>query len=211
MGVIKQGLLGGFSNKVGPVVGTSWKGIAVVKSKPISVANPRTTPQINQRTKFAAVVAFASTINSAIIKPLWDRFAQRKSGNNAFVQANIDFFNNSGVLSAPESLKISEGKIAATAITSANADISASEVLISWSTNLTNPFQAADDVAYAVAYNATTGKIAVQTNLVVRDDGITNVTMPVAAGNVIHCWLAFRRADNTLVSDTSYRLATVVA
>jgi len=35
MGTIKKGILGGFSGKVGTVVGSSWKGIVLIyKSKP---------------------------------------------------------------------------------------------------------------------------------------------------------------------------------
>src|SRR5690606_508733 len=42
MGIIKQGILGGFSGKVGNVVGASWKGIDYIRSLPSSVSNPRT-------------------------------------------------------------------------------------------------------------------------------------------------------------------------
>jgi hypothetical protein len=31
MRIIKQGVLGGFSGKVGTVIGSSWKGIAVMR------------------------------------------------------------------------------------------------------------------------------------------------------------------------------------
>ena len=49
MGVIKQGILGGFQNKVGAVIGSNWKGIATMRSRPISVANPRTGKQVAVR------------------------------------------------------------------------------------------------------------------------------------------------------------------
>jgi hypothetical protein len=211
MGVIKSGILGGFSGKVGAVVGTSWKGIDVMKKLPAKVANPQTTPQTNQRNRFKGVVEFASAINSSVIKPLWDRFAQRKSGNNAFVQRNIDNFNTSGVLSAPSTLEISNGKMTATPITVAVADISLQQVVIDWSSVLTDNFQNATDIAYAVAYNATTGEIKAQTSLNDRSTESTNVAMDITTGDVVHSWLAFRRADGTVVSDTAYLLATVIA
>ncbi len=40
MGIIKRGILGGFSNKVANVVGSSWKGINTMRALPLSVANP---------------------------------------------------------------------------------------------------------------------------------------------------------------------------
>ena len=90
MGVIKQGILGGFKGKVGSVIGTSWKGKAVMKSMPLSVANPRTAGQVLQRNKFKTIVELASGILASIVKPLWDRFASGMSGYNAFVSANCD-------------------------------------------------------------------------------------------------------------------------
>ena len=41
MGTIKQGILGGFSGKVGSVVGASWKGISYMRSQADHVKNPR--------------------------------------------------------------------------------------------------------------------------------------------------------------------------
>jgi hypothetical protein len=40
MGKINQGILGGFSGKVGNVVGGSWKGIEYMRVIPASIANP---------------------------------------------------------------------------------------------------------------------------------------------------------------------------
>jgi len=53
MGTIKKGILGGFSGKVGTVVGSSWKGISYMRSLPLKVRNPRTLRQLDQRSKFA--------------------------------------------------------------------------------------------------------------------------------------------------------------
>ena len=53
MGTIKQGILGGFSGKVGTVVGSSWKGISYMRGQAQSVKNPRTAKQMAQRDKFS--------------------------------------------------------------------------------------------------------------------------------------------------------------
>lgn len=49
MGKIMQGILGGFSGKVGTVVGGTWKSISYIRSIATSVANPRTEKQLRQR------------------------------------------------------------------------------------------------------------------------------------------------------------------
>jgi hypothetical protein len=94
MGVIKRGILGGFRGKVANVIGSSWKGIAVIKAMPLSVANPKTAGQVAQRTKMTNIVAFAKIILVNIIKPLNDRFASGESGFNLFVKRNILLFDD---------------------------------------------------------------------------------------------------------------------
>ena len=89
MAIIKRGILGGFSNKIGNVVGTSWKGISVMRSLPQSVHNPRTVLQTRQRRKFATVSAIGSSILDLIIKPYWDPIAIRMSGYNKFVSETL--------------------------------------------------------------------------------------------------------------------------
>jgi hypothetical protein len=41
MGKISKGILGGFSGKIGNVVGATWKGIDYMRIMPASVANPQ--------------------------------------------------------------------------------------------------------------------------------------------------------------------------
>jgi len=49
MGTIRKGVLGGFSGKVGTVVGSSWKGVSFMRSLPGKVKDPRTLLQLNHR------------------------------------------------------------------------------------------------------------------------------------------------------------------
>lgn len=89
MGVIRQGILGGVSGKVGGVVGANWKGVDYLKGYTIP-ANPQTTPQTEQRSLFASIVAFAKLILGTVIADYWNPFASGKSGYNAFCQANLN-------------------------------------------------------------------------------------------------------------------------
>src|SRR6056297_342110 len=115
MAIIKQGIMGGFSGTIGNIVGSSWKGIDVMKSKPLSVSNPKTAAQQAQRGAFGQCVAFAASLLSVIIKPLWDRFAMQMSGFNAFVSTNVSNFDSDGVVDY-SSLVVSKGKMSETPI-----------------------------------------------------------------------------------------------
>lgn len=110
MGVIKQGILGGFQNKVGAVIGSNWKGIATMRSRPISVANPRTGKQVAVRSEFSTLVKMASALNATLIRPYWSRFAQKKTGANAFISANYGKIAGAPA-SAPERMIFSQGKL----------------------------------------------------------------------------------------------------
>lgn len=209
MGVIKRGILGGFQGKVANVVGSSWKGIDVMKSLPLSVANPNTAAQQTQRGKFASVVAFAKIILVSVIKPLWDRFAQGQSGYNAFVSTNIDLFDSDG-LATPADLVISQGSLTGAPIALLTATNGDPTVTINWVNNGGSGSAVNGDLAYGVVYNETQNTVGYQELNNTRLLEAVNIEMPAnsVTGNVIHAYLAFRRADGTLVSNTSY--ATVV-
>jgi hypothetical protein len=205
MGVIKQGILGGFSGKVANVVGSSWKGIAVIKSRPLSVANPKTAAQTGQRTKFSAAVAFAVTLLTSIVKPFWDRFAQLQSGYNAFIQANIYNFSSAGVPNYPN-LIISRGSLLGQTITSIVSANGNDAVDVTFIDNSGAGNALATDEAYAVVWNETQDVIGVSTGIDTRGDGQVSLNMPTdcVTADVLHAYLAFRKADGTLVSPTDY-------
>ena len=205
MGKIKQGILGGFSGKVANVVGSSWKGIAVMKSLPLSVANPRTAAQIAQRTKFSYVTLFASSILANIIKPLWDRFASQMSGFNDFVRTNIDLFTTA-VPSTYADLVISKGKMAAVNPSTISLTATNNHVSFHYSDHTVGAFELETDICYLVFYNETQDEWGSKITTSPRGDGESSfqlVNDPVA-DDVIHLWIAFRRTDGTVISDTGY-------
>lgn len=214
MGIIKQGILGGFSGKVANVVGSSWKGIAVMKSLPLSVANPRTAPQIAQRTKFSNTVAFAVSILSGFIKPLWDRFAQQQSGFNAFISANVDLFENE-VPSPLEDLQLSRGKMLKTNPTQVFVTGIGPAGQVSFDNTLEGNLQQTTDKAFVVVYNATKEEwgYGSESAFGTRDDGAkdfeTNSVWDV--GDTVHAYLSFLREDGTVVSNTGYYTGATIS
>lgn len=98
MAKIKQGILGGFSGKVANVVGTSWKGRAVMKSQPLSVSNPRTEAQQEQRGKFSDISKLASTILTQFVQPVENPISGNVSGYNLFCKDNKNAYDGAGNL-----------------------------------------------------------------------------------------------------------------
>lgn len=210
MGVIKRGILGGFSGKVANVVGGSWKGIAYMRSLPLSVANPQSAGQVDQRNKFTGVVGFAVGILAQIIKPLWDRFAQFQSGYNAFIQANIDNFTTAGIPIYAQIL-ISRGALLLPTFSSITGANGSPNVILVWLNNAGTGNALATDEFFGVAINETTGEGG-QVSFGTARSGLTDTIVlegNMTSGDVIHVYGAFRRADGTLVSGTEYTTFTV--
>lgn len=204
---MKQGILGGLSGKVGNVIGSAWKGIDVLRSMPVSVANPRTPSQQTQRNTFAQAVDFVKEILVPVVKPLWDRFAQQQSGYNAWISANISEFDATG-LANPDNMVIAEGNLPGEAINNISIAAATPEVGVEWLNTQGN----ADDEAYIVVLNETTGDIATKDAPAIRgnNEALTgDFPNGLNTNDVLHAWLAFRRADGRSVSNTSYDTATV--
>ena len=197
MAIIKRGILGGFSGKVGNVVGTSWKGIAVMKVKPLSVANPKTAGQVNQRGKFKHTTLAGSALLSTICKPLWDREAQQMSGYNAFVKNNINAFDKDGVLTVAN-FKPTLGVEVEQPISSVDIPAGDTAVAVDWLSVAGNGKALGADEMQIVVFNETKKEFGSVAGSLTRADNSATVLMPSAleAGDVISVWLTARSADH---------------
>ena len=207
MGIIKQGILGGFSGKVANVVGTSWKGIAVVKSQPLSVANPKTAAQVAQRTKLAACVKILQPILSEVIKPLNDRFAGQMSGYNYALQKSINAFDSSGSLAAPEEFKISRATAKAQLIDAIAAETKINKYKVRWTSDAGEGYALATDKGYLVGININTGSVAYSTNFVrsANEAFVEWADGEVSVDDTLAFYLAFLRSDGTVGFAQSYQ------
>lgn len=210
MAILKQGILGGVKGKVGSVVGSSWKGIATLRSLPLSVTNPRTAAQVGNRARFSDVVALATNLLSAIIKPLNDRFASAMSGYNLFVQRSRDCFTPAGIF-VPANLILSRGKLGATDIDSVIADEDSNTVTINFNSVLSNGYQSATDRAYAVVMSSNGVVLGYSAGIKSRSQGLVEVTVShdLVENESISCYLSFLRADGTMCADSTYATVEV--
>lgn len=206
MGIIKRGILGGFSNKVGNVVGSSWKGIATMRVLPLSVANPRTAAQVAVRTAFSKITALASAGLTGFVKPLNDRFAVRMSGYNRFIQLNTNAFDESGDF-VDANFLISQGRLGETPMASAEVD-SGVGVDIAWNPAPSGALQLSSDLAYAVVISGEGELLGVSSGAAIRSSGAASIAAPNANG-ASTVYLAFLRADGTEVSTSTYAIPTV--
>lgn len=207
MGIIKQGILGGFKNKVGSVVGSSWKGLATMRALPLSVANPKTANQVANRTRFSACANFASLILAPLIKPLMDRFALHMSGYNMFTQINKAVWEDP---EAPEwaDLVISRGRMLPAVNVTFSGPLQAGG--ITYQSPGGDKYALPTDKVYALIVNETKGTIVFQgdSGAVRTAAGFTKPLTGVSTGDTIGIYISYLRADGSEVSTSAYGTRT---
>lgn len=212
MGIIKQGILGGFSGKVGGVIGTSWKGRAVMKARPLSVANPKTAGQVAQRNAFTGCVKLAQSMLGGSVLLLDNPFAGNISGYNRFVSRNTKAFDNSGELQ-PLSLVISEGNLGvignAVPLEAEGGDTSITIELDSTDSPLNLD---TDNVVVAIV-DADSGEVLNVGEIVGnRTDSSVVVPLnePVAGRMSLYAYISAVRTDNKYVSDSVVAAISII-
>lgn len=213
MAKVQNTLIGRASGSVGGATFTTWKGINVLKSKPESVANPRTLGQISQRNRLAIMVPIYRLLALAIAVGFKSR-AVGKSAYNAFMSANIipatsvDGSGNATINFT--SLKFALGTMGSTPIDSAEASVGSNNVQVDWDENLEPLGSNASDKAYLMAYNTGTQEWA-QGNGDLRSEGSTSVEFEnnAVAGQTIHLYLFFKSPNSDVVSDSVHTSVTL--
>ena len=206
MGIIAQGILGGFSGKVGNVIGATWKGISYIRIKPVSVANPRTEGQVNQRTKFSATLAFLQP-SLAFLKVGYKFYATKMSAFNAAMSYVIQ---NAITGTAPNfsvdytTALVSRGKLEG--VSGGNLSELNGTVTVTWTDNSNQGNGRADDKVLLLVYNPTKGEShIVLEDPATREDATIVSTLPAHySGDTVHVYLAFQAADGSMVSNSDH-------
>jgi hypothetical protein len=213
MGTINQGILGGFSGKVGNVVGSTWKGIDYMKSLPTSVANPKTDAQLAQRQKFSVTMHFLQPL-SEFLKTGYKSYAVKMTGINAAMSYNIKnaltgTYPNYAI-DYPNAL-VSRGDLAS-ALNQVASSTVAGTVKFDWEDNSGEIGASATDKTLLVIYNPSQNQAVTVSELAERADGTQTVTVPDSfSGDLVQCYIAFITVDGVTVSNSAFAGAVTVA
>lgn len=205
MGTIKKGIIGGVSGKVGPVIGSHWKGIPYVKTKPESVFNPKTQGQLDHRGKFAAAVQFLSPLKE-FLRVGFCEGAVKKTAFNAAMSYNYhhaitgrypDFnIDYSRVL-------VSQGSLAGAMNPQVTA--AAGQINFTWQNNADNMEVMDSDKVLLVIYNATRQNSVSLVGGNTRDSGRQSISIPALfAGDEVQCYIAFQNMEETAASNSQF-------
>lgn len=178
MGKIKQGILGGFSGKVGTVVGGAWKGIDYMRSLATSISNPKSPAQVAVRNNFSTIGKMMSKANPILKLSDW-RQAKKQSAFNAGVRIN---YRNAIVDNEIDMERLVFGEFSVAQLTNLETVFVADDVELTLKATWTN--DANDETSFA-------------------DDMVAVVVVKMRADgegldNVIIDYLNFKREDEQL-------------
>lgn len=205
MGRIKKGILGGFSGKVGAVVGASWRGIDYMRGLPKKSDKPPTIAQLAQQNKMALLRGFLIGLGD-IIEPCFQNIEKYSPMNEAlsynllnsitgtYPNQRIDF----------KQLLFSKGELMGAWIPKV-ASIESNAVDFTWENGNFTPMCAADDQVTLVVYDPIKKKICKLTNAAVRADRRARILVPSNfKGHKLHCYISFYSETRKLAAVNAY-------
>lgn len=205
MGVIQKGILGGFSGKVGTVVGANWRGKDVIRSLPKKSRRMATEQQEMQRLKFTLVAKFLSPVKP-IVSAYFGQPAGEKSRYNlatsyhlteAVTGDNPDFS-----IDFPKVI-LTKGDLLGLEAPEANPEANAT-LSFSWIDNSGQGQAVAEDLVLVMVYNESKSSFEYR-QTAVRSAGTFTFDLPSHwSGDTVHCWLSALAIDGKKYSLSRY-------
>ncbi len=211
MGKINYGILGGFSGKVGTVIGSSWKGIAYMRAKTPKVKRVPTAKQLVQQQKFATIVDFLRPIKS-YIHVGYKNYTQGQTAYNAatsYISRNAFSGEYPDVALNYADVLVSRGSLQP--VVDAVVTMATGKVKFTWTDNSDFSDASATDLAMPLIYNAERGEAVFELAAASRAEETVSIQIPsVWTGSTLHVYLGFVSDDGTSVANSVY-LGTLTA
>ena len=211
MSTITQGVLGGFSGKTGPVIGSSWKGRPVMRARPVYKKNRKfSQPQLDQQEKFRLISTFLHGADE-LLNTSFKSSNKQLSGANAALAYNLREAITG--LESPYSIDYAMIRLAQGPLVMATRPVveplADSQVKLSWTYTPDIAKTKPSDIAIAVLYGDTSKQFQFTSAAsAIRSDGELTLDAPAYAGETVHVWFFFLSEDEGKACNSAY-LGTV--
>lgn len=209
MGKNYQGINGNFSGKIGPTVGRISKGRTITAIYQPEVRNPQTTKQSQVRSRFDLIV---STLRLFVgwAREMCKGLSRYGSTWNGLLGINMEDGNLECIGGTWPNYEVDISKVELCRGDlelpwNSSAVIEENVLSASWTDNSNIGQALGTDKCCIAAYNSAKKSVVYSLNCGTRTECLGNLTLPTAwSGDSVDVFLAFRRADGTLVSDSVY-------
>lgn len=203
LAVVQNTLIGRSRNKVGSTVFSTWKGINVLKSKPLTVAQPPSIKRDAQQSVIRQLNAIGRPILGAI-RVSFNQVSAKSTNWASWIKYNADTAFNIVPPTAtllPDSMIFAKGtliKPSDLALTS----ITVRDVLINWTDNSSDSGNSVSDKV-AIALITAAAECYVFTNVAARSDESATVTIPgLTATGLFSIYVWFYNEGNKKAQDS---------
>lgn len=205
MAVISKGILGGFSGKVGTVVGANWRGKDIIRSIPTKKNRKASDLQMIQRMKFKLVSQFMAPLNQLTSK-YFGEYQGAKSRTNLAMSHHltdaVEEINDELVINYSK-VVITKGVLPSVSIDS--SDIQNDTLEIAWTSNAGVGLAKVTDKLVVIIYSKTHNSFYVVEDIATRGDGTISTPMPNAwpvGDNSV--WICLTDEKGKLCSTSEY-------
>lgn len=211
MGTFTKGILGGFSGKVGNVVGARWRGKDIMRSLPTRGTYTPTQAQLDQRSRFATVVKFLTPI-----KAMLSAYFGKQQGDKSSYNLAVGYHIKNAVLPGPvdgyvmdyPKVLIAKGDLRGLS-NGAVALGTGQTIGIAWDDNSGQGNASATDGLVVVVYCEALDLFESANPAGTRDATAVQIPLPAYwAGQEVYVWASFVTADAKLAATSTY-LGTV--
>lgn len=213
MGTYSKGILGAFSGKVGPVVGSTWRGKDIMRSLPRKGNRIATAAQMLQRSKFIMATEFLTPLNPIITKYFGSNNGITTRRNKAMSYTLREAITYSDPILQWDFSKvlISRGVLlglnAATAVAGATSSIT-----LNWADNSGSGEAEESDKLIVVVYEETTKTSVSFLNAGARDQETASLIVPeFLSGLRVQIWATFASIDDSRYATSLYLGQIMVA
>ena len=196
MATITKGILGGFSGKVGTVVGANFRGKDIIRSRPKKSGRKPTENQLLQQAKFKLVIQFLQPL-----KTIQNQYFGMGSGAKSRVNLAASYMLDNALLvvaNVPElvynKILITKGELAGFQNV-VGTPAAGNTVNFTWEDNSLQGNASATDVANVVCYNEELGNFEIYQAIATRADLAAQVILPpFYTGLDVHVWMYLNNA-----------------
>ena len=206
MATFNKGILGGFSGKVGTVVGASWRGKDVMRSLPKPSQKEPTEKQLLQQAKFKLAITFLQPL-----KAIQSQYFGSGSGVKSRVNLATSYTINEAmqvVKNVPElvynKVLITKGEL--TGFQNAVVTTQVGGVLsLEWEDNSNQGNARATDMVNLVCYCKELKIFEIFESIVMRSDLMLDVTLPnYCIGKTVEVYAYLTNERQTMASNSFY-------
>lgn len=203
MGTINEGILGGFSGKVGPVVGCKGKNGNYIRAHAAKVSNPRTEKQQKQREKFTLAFSFLKPI-TPFIRIGYKSCTEGKSTFNAAVSYMLrKAITGSGAELTIDYKRVLVSMGTLMPVFSGKAAMKGNQMVFRWEDNSGTGNAEETDAAMLLVYNKTSGNAVYDIAAATRSDRQATLELPEEWDkDELVPYLSFQSAEGEEVSNS---------